>query len=125
MFVRIHFVDGQEERLAGAGEQARKFAIGTSDLGAGVNDHDDGGGFFKGDFGLTKDFGGDEIFVVRNDAAGVDDTELVAAPFGFCVETVAGDTGLVADDGAAGSGEAIEERGFADVGASDDGDEGK
>ena len=62
----------------------------------------------------------DEGFVVGDDAAGVDDFHLVAEPFGFAVDAVAGDAGLVGDDGAARAGEAIEERGLADVGAADD-----
>ena len=39
---------------------------------------------------------------------------------GGAVDAVAGDAGFVGDDGAARAGEAIEERGFADVGAADD-----
>jgi hypothetical protein len=37
-------------------------------------------------------------------------------PLDFAVDAVAGDAGLVADDGAAGAGEAIEKGGLADVG---------
>jgi ribosomal-protein-alanine N-acetyltransferase len=43
-------------------------------------------------------------------------------PLDEAVDAVAGDAGLVADDGAAGAGEAIEEGGLADVGAAADGD---
>jgi len=43
-----------------------------------------------------------------------------AAPFGFAIDAVAGDAGFVGDDGAARAGQAIEERGLAHVGASED-----
>ena len=75
------------------------------------------------DLGLAEDFGGDEGFVVGDDAAGVDDAGVGAHPLDLAVDAVAGDAGLVADDGAAGAGEAIEEGGLADVGAAADGDE--
>ena len=44
-------------------------------------------------------------------------------PLDEAVDAVASDAGLVADDGAARAGEAIEERRLADVGAAADGDE--
>ena len=47
---------------------------------------------------------------------------LHASPVGLAVEAVAGDAGLVADDGAARTDEPVKERGLADVGAADDGD---
>ena len=56
----------------------------------------------KGDLGLAEDFGGDEGFVVGDDAAGVDEADVAAGPLDLAVDAVAGDAGLVADDGAAG-----------------------
>jgi hypothetical protein len=72
---------------------------------------------------LTKDFRRYEVFVVGEDAARIHHPELVAAPFHLAIEAVAGDAGLVADDGAPRSGQMIEQRRFADVRASDNGHE--
>ena len=65
---------------------------------------------------------GNQRLVVGNDAAGIDHAQHLARPFGFAVEAVAGDAGLVADDGAARSDQPVEQRRFADVGAADDGE---
>ena len=118
--LRVDFVHGEEEGLAGALEQAGEVEVGGGELGAAIDDHDDGVGFFEGEAGLAEDFGGDLGFVVGDDAAGIDDAGGAALPADFAVDAVAGDAGLVADDGAARAGEAIEEGGFADVGAAHD-----
>ena len=104
-------------------KQTSQFEIGRGQFGAAVHDHDDRGGFVERDPSLAKDFGRDEIFVFGKDAAGIDDAKCVAAPVGFAVQAVAGDAGFVADDGAPRSDQAIEQRGLADVGPADDGDE--
>ena len=119
----VHLVDGEEDGLAAAEEEAGEFEVGRGELGAAVDDHDDGVGFFERDLGLAEDFGGDEGVVVGDDAAGVDDAGVAAHPLDLAVDAVAGDAGLVADDGAAGAGEAVEEGGLADVGAAADGDQ--
>ena len=56
--------------------------------------------------------------------AGTGTGKTLAAPLGVAVEAVAGDAGLVADNGAAGSDNAVEEGGLADIGASHDGEGG-
>ncbi len=70
--------------------------------------------------GLAKDFGGNEGFVVGNDAAGIHQASEAAVPADLAIDAVAGDAGLIADDGAAAAGESVEEGGLADVGAADD-----
>ncbi len=123
--VGVDFIDGEEDGLAGADEQARELDVRRGELGAAVDDHDDELRFVECGAGLAEDFSGDEIRVVRDDAAGVDEARGASGPFDFAVDAVAGDAGLVADDGAAAAGEAIEERGLADVGAAADGEDGQ
>ncbi len=118
----VDFIDGEEHGFAGAQQEAREIDVGRGELGAAVYDHDDGVGFVESDLGLAVDFGGDEGGVVGDDAAGIDDAGDAAGPVDFTVDAVAGDAGLVAYDGAAGARESVEERGFADVGAADDGE---
>jgi len=49
---------------------------------------------------------------------------LAASPLCFAVEAVTRDSRFIADDGAAGTDDAIEERRFADIRPADDGENG-
>src|SRR6266581_3315910 len=69
---------------------------------------------------LAQDFLRDQGLVVWDEAPGIDDFQLPAAPFGLAVDAVARDARLVGDDGTAGAGQTIEERGLTHVGAADD-----
>ncbi len=120
---RVDLVDGEEDGLAAAQQQARELHVGRGELGAAVDDHDDGVGFFERDLSLAENLAGDQGFVVGDDAAGVDQAGFAALPLDLAVDAVARDAGLVADDGAARAGEAVEERALADVGAAADGDQ--
>jgi len=119
----VNFVDGEEDGLAAAEEEAGESEVGRGEFGAAVDDHDYCARFAEGGLGLAEDFGRDEGFVVGDDAAGVDDAGVAGLPLDEAVDAVAGDAGLVANDGTAGAGEAIEEGGLAYVGAAADGDE--
>ncbi len=101
MLVAVDFVDGQEERFAGLAQAADEFEVGGGEFGAAVDHEHDGGSFVERDAGLAENLCRDEFFVFGDDAAGVDYAEGVPAPFGVAIETVAGDAGLVPDDGAA------------------------
>ena len=58
-------------------------------------------------------------------ASGVDDAEGDAEPLRFDLLAIAGDAGAVLDDRGLLADDAVEQRRLADVGASDDGDDGK
>src|ERR1700736_5051222 len=64
---------------------------------------------------LTQNFLRNQRFVVGNHSAGIDNFHGAATPFGFAIDAIAGDAGLVGDDGASRAGKSIEERGFADI----------
>src|SRR5581483_11204128 len=106
-------------------QEAGEIHVGRGQFGANVDHENNRLRFVQGDLSLAIDLRRNERDVIGNDAAGVDDAEVASAPLGFAVEAVAGDAGLIADDGAAASNDAVEERGLADVGASDDGDGGE
>ncbi len=74
---------------------------------------------FDGHFCLAQNFARDLGFVIGDESAGVHNFEVAIAPGGGAVDAIAGDAGLVGDDGAARAGEAVEERGLADVGPAD------
>ena len=118
----VDFVDGEEDGLAAAQQETGEGDVGRGQLGAAIYNHDDDGGFGEGDLGLEEDFGGDEFGVVGDDAAGVDEAGVGGLPLDEAIDAVAGDSWLVANDGAARTCEAIEERRLADVGAAADGD---
>jgi len=56
-------------------------------------------------------------------AAGVHERVGAAMPFGLHTDAVAGDAGLVVDDGNAFAHDAVEQGGLPDIGAADDGDQ--
>ncbi len=123
--VGVDFVDREEDRLAGADEQARKLDVRSCQFAAAVDDHDDGLCLIEGGARLAEDLGGDEIGVIRDDAAGVDDASGAPGPFDLAVDAIAGDARLVTDDGPPRAGKAVEERGLADVGAAADDKDGQ
>src|SRR5208337_502382 len=123
LLVGVHLVDGEKERLAGARQQSSQLAVGSRDLGSRIHHHDDGRRLFERDLGLTEDLRRYEIFVVGNDTARIHDAKLVPAPFGLAIQAVASDAGLVPNNGTTRSGQMVEQSRFADVRASDNGDE--
>ena len=105
---RVHFIDGENRRLAGAAQQLREFLIERRGADAAVNNLHDARSVFNCDAGLAQNFAGDSGFVFGNDAARVHHFEAAAFPVGGAVDAVAGDARFVRDDGAARAGEAIE-----------------
>ena len=69
----------------------------------------------QGRAGLLENLAGDVIGILHHDAAGVDHFEAAAPVIGDALNAVARDAGLVADNGAALPGDAIEQGGFSDV----------
>src|SRR5271165_454431 len=117
----IGFVDREEERAASLAQQANQFQVGASKRGAAVNDHNDGGGFVERDTSLAEDLRRNEIFVFRQNPTSVDNANAAAAPLRIAVEAVARDPWLVANDSAARSDDAVEQRGFAYIRSAHDG----
>ena len=113
----VHFIDGDHKGLAGGAQKPGEFFVERHQASLAIHDQDEQRGLLDGHVGLAQDFLRDQGFVVRDDAAGVNDLQGAAAPFGSAIDAVAGDAGLVGDDGAARAGETVEERGLAHVGA--------
>src|SRR6516164_6602779 len=102
---------------------AGEVEVGRGEFGAAIDDHDDDIGLVEGQAGLAIDFRRDQGLVVRDNAPGVHNAGDAAIPADFAIDAVAGNAGLVAYDRAAALRELVEEGGFADVGASADGDQ--
>ena len=101
---------------------AGEFDVGSGQFGAAVHHQHDGMGFLERDPRLAKNLGGDVLFIFGNDAPGIDHAKAAPVPLGGAVEAVARDAGLVADNGAASSDDAVKQRGLADIRPANDGE---
>ena len=120
----VELVYQQKDRLVGALEHAGDRLVLFGDAGAAVDHKQDDGGLLGGGERLVADGRGEDVIALeRFDAARVDDGELAAVPIGRVVRAVARDAAGLVDDGVRGLGQAVNERGLAHVGASDDGDD--
>ena len=104
----FHLVNGQEDGLAAANQQAHQVVVRAGQFGARVDHQDQRIGVFERDFGLVVDLGGDQFRVVGHNAARVHQAELPARPLVLAVDAVAGNAGLVAHNGAAALRQAVE-----------------
>ena len=104
----------------------RDFAVKRHDAFLHVDDENDGARGFDGDFDLfERGFDNHVIgfFAAQQaDAAGVHERERFSVPLGLGADAVARDAGLVVDNRNAFFDDAVEQRGFADIRAADDGD---
>ena len=120
LHARVYFVHGNHERFSGGAEETRQFFVEVSQAILAVYDQHQQRRVIKRHAGLAQYFLRDEGFVVRDDAAGIDNFQDATIPFGLAVNAVASNAGFVGNDGAARARQAVEERGLADVRPSDD-----
>src|SRR6185437_14074001 len=107
----VDFVHNQRDWLAEPLQNLGEITIRGSDLAAAIDQEDDAGGAVQGEPGLLKDLRRNEILVVRDDAAGIDQLEFAAPVFRVAVNAVARDAGFVADDRTALAENRIEQSG--------------
>ena len=114
-------VGRQHAGLAQAPQVLGDFVVLRGHAGTGIDHENDNVGLGDGLarlFGhLVKDVA---IGRVRLEASGVDDDEFAPADMAIAVVPVAGEAGKIRHDGIARLRHAIEQRGFADVGAPDE-----
>ena len=122
---RVDLVHGERDGLAELAAGLRQVAIGPGDLGAPVDQENDLRGTLEREARLFQDLARDQLLVVRDDAAGVDQLEVPAVIPGLAVNAVARDAGLVADDRAALADDRVEKSGLPDVWPADDDNRGK
>src|ERR1700740_146973 len=124
LLVAVDFINSDVKRLAGYAEQAGEFEIRRSELRAAIDDHHDGGSFVECNPGLPEDLCRNEVFVVGDNAACVDYTEVAPTPLAVAIEAVSGDARFIADDRTARAHQVIEQRGFTHIRAAHDGEQG-
>ncbi len=120
----IGLVGQQDDRALHGAEPLGDVLVERQHPLAGVDDEQDHGGRIDRQGDLVLDVLGEVVHVGEAHAAGVDQLEepvVVAHQVG---EPIAGDAGLVVDDGDADAREPIEHAAFADVGPTDDDDLG-
>ena len=120
----VDLVGAQHDGLAGLAQQLDDGLVGVGRADLGVDDEDDRVGGLDRELGLRGD-GGVDAEDVLLPAAGVDDLEAAARPLGLVGDAVAGDAGLVLDDGLAAADDAVHQGRLADVRAADDGEDGQ
>ena len=124
---RVHLIDRHQNGFAAGPQFLRDFTVQRHDAFLHIDDEDDGARGINGDFHLFERGFDDDIFgffaAQQADAAGVHERERFSVPLGLHAHAIARDAGLVMDDGDAPLDDAVEQRGFPDVRAADDGDE--
>lgn len=123
VFWVVGFIDAEDDGFALAAEFFGDALVDGVHAGEGVDDEDDEVGGGDGDVCFGADDGAEVVVKSGSDAAGVHDGDGEGSVFETGGEAVAGDAGAVVDDGDAAAGEAVEEGGFTDIGAADDGDD--
>src|ERR1700691_6318783 len=118
----VSFVHGEEERPSVLAQQPHQLEIRPGEFGAAVDDHDNRGGFVERNPRLAKNLRRNEVLIFGKDAAGVDDADAASTPLRIAIEAVAGNAGLVADEGSPGPNNAVEQRGLSYVRSAHDGE---
>ena len=115
LLLRVNLVDGQEQRLPGAMQKTCQFHIRTSQFAAPVHHHNDGRRFLQRKPRLSEDFRRDEVVIVGNDPAGINQTKEITVPLRLRIQSVARNPGLVAHDRAPPACNSVEKRRLAHV----------
>ncbi len=120
----LGLVDDQMHRFAGPAQLAGDFLIGRRQPGAPVHHQQHSVGFLDGPPGLPGHQPA-QTFILAGQAAGIDHHIGAGTALADAILAVAGQTGHVRYERVAGTGQGIEQSGFADVGSADQGDDGK
>ena len=121
--VVVHLVRDEDDGFLRAAQQLDDGLVGVGGADRGVDHEHHGVGEFDRDLGL---FGDAQVDAARVDLppAGVDEGEPASDPLGVVRDAVTRHTRHVLDDGLTAPQDAVDERRLADVGTTDDGDDG-
>src|SRR5690606_1536831 len=121
----VGLVDDEQGRLGQLAQPAQDLVVERGSAFAAIDHEQDQVGLLRGGARLPRG-GAGQALVLAGDAAGIDQHERTPLDQpADAVVAVAGDAGLVVDQRVAGAGQRVEQRGLADVGAPDQGDEGQ
>ena len=88
----------EEDGLAGTSQEAGKFLIGGCNAGSAIDDKEDESGAVDRDLRLLEDTDGNLTLFTGNDPAGIDDLVGAPVPTDGPIDSIARDSGLIADD---------------------------
>ena len=121
----LGLVGEDDDGLAGAARHLGERPVGRQDAGAGVDHEEHHVGLLDRRFGLGAHAAEERARIGLLEAGGVDDAEAQQPEPRLTLAPVAGDAGAVVDERQAPADETVEERRFADIRPSDDGDRGR
>src|SRR4030095_17222918 len=98
------------------------FLVQVSDATSSIDNPDQYLRLIDGSSCLLEDVCRYDSVIVRNNPTSIHQVKLMPGPFDFAVDTVSGNTMLIANDGASFSNQSVKKSGFADVGTSNDRD---
>ena len=113
----VALVDGQEDRLVGALQDAGDGLVLLGDAGLAVDEEDDGVGLVDGEHRLVANLALERILGIADlDTAGIAQRELGAVPVRIMERPVTGDALGLVHDGLGTLGNSVDERGLAHIG---------
>ena len=121
-FLDVRFVQNEADAIAGAAEMFGDGLIDGGDSFPGIDQEENDLGGLHGDVRTCGDGIGELDICIGSDAAGIDQLAWSGRQWAGGRDAVAGDAGLVVDDGDLPGREAVEKGGFSDVGAADESD---
>jgi hypothetical protein len=122
LFFAVDFVDREKQRFIGLAQQTCQFQVGAGQFAASIHNQNNGGGLIQRNPRLPVNLRWNQIFVVRKNAASVDDAQIPPAPFRVSIKPVARDARFVADNRASRTNDAVKQSGLAHVGPAHYGD---
>jgi len=122
MLGAVRLVHSQTQRFACRAKNLSELFIQGHNAGPAVGHQDHVLGFLNGYFGLAQDFLCHHLALGGYDPSRIDDLEGLTLPFAATVKPVAGHARLIAYQGTPAPADPVEQRGFADVGTTNNGD---
>src|SRR3954469_487590 len=117
---RVDLVGREDDGALPAAQDVGELLVTGPAPGARVDDEDRRNGIVERGLGLLADRAGDRVDVEEVHAPGVDQVEAPAVPLAGDLVAIARDARALVDDRRARAGQAVDERGLADVGIADD-----
>jgi len=121
VLVQVDLVDREQQRLGGAAQHFGEILVERREAVLAVDDKEQDIRRGERDLHFRADLIGKARIDLRADAAGINNLKWIVAELAERGNAVAGDTRHIVHDGDFASREAIEERGLADIGPTDDG----
>ena len=121
--VVVRLVRRNQDGRLGSAQNVGGFPVGRRQAGDRVDHEEDQVGLVDGQPGLLLDLFFDRVAGVDFQTTGIDHDETSAVPVGIAVDSVAGGSSAILDDGRAAANDPVEQCAFPDVRAADDGND--